>query len=189
MVGLSTIMTWARTSPPEAEEEGGEAPPLTEEEYKRRRPHVNFREQHTLEKLLTRSKTATVRTAVVCAGLVYGGAQELFHDLFKAAWHNRPLPLLSLSGAGANVLPTIHIADLCSVVLKVAAGEGPAYVVAVDSAHEQTLAKVTGAIARHLGTGEVAPVARDDVMLHKDVDYFQLHLRISPAAVLEMGIE
>ena len=187
VIGVSTIMTWARTSPSPAEEEGGEAPPLTEEEYKRRRPHVNFRDQHTLEKLLVRSGSESVRTAVVCAGLLYGGAEELFHPLFKAAWHNQPLPLLSLNGDGANILPTLHIADLCSVVLKVAAGEGPQYLVAVDQAREQTLRKVTDAIAKHLGTGEVVPMHRDDVLLDKDVDYFQLDLRIAPTSVLDMG--
>lgn len=189
VIGISTIMTWARTSPNEPEEEGEEPAPLTEEEYKRRRPHVNFRDQHTLEKLLVRSKTDSIRTAVVCAGLLYGGAEELFHPLFKAAWHNQPLPLLSLTGEGANVLPTMHIADLCSVVLKVAEGEGGSYIVAVDEARAQSLKKVTDAIAKHLGTGEVVPMAHDDVLLDKAVDYLQLDLRIAPLSVLEMDIE
>jgi adenylate kinase len=191
VIGLSTIMTWARTSPVSAEEgeEEDEDKALTEEDYKRRRPHVNFRDQHTLEKLLVRSKTETVRTHVVCAGLLYGGAEELLHPLFKLAWHNKPLPLLSLKGDGANVLPTIHVADLCSVLLKVVEGEGPSYIVAVDDAREQTLAKVTHAIAKHLGTGEVSTPSADEVMLGKDVDYFQIDLKIQPTSVAEMGIE
>lgn len=188
VIGISTIMTWARTSPPVVEE-GEEPLKLTEDEYKRRRPHVNFADQHTLEKLVVKSASSTVRTHVVCAGLVYGGAEELFHPLFKLAWHNQPVPLLALAGGGANVLPTIHVRDLSSIVLKVAEGGAPKFIVAVDAAREQTLLKITQAVAKQLGTGELAMPERDEVLLEPSLDYLQLHLPIEPTSVLEMGFE
>jgi len=186
LVAVSTIMTWSRTSPPEEEEEEEKA--LTEEEYKRRRPHVNFRDQLTLEKLVIRSKSENVVTRVVCAGLLYGGAEDLFHDLFKAAWHGKSLPLLSLAD-GSNHVPTLHIQDLCSVILRAAEGEGPPYMVAVDQAVKQTLKSITEAIAMALGNGVLEFPSKEDVAVHKDCDFFQIDLHVEPLSVAEMGIE
>ena len=46
---------------------------------------------------------------VVCSGLTYGQEENIFHYLFKSAWHNNDLLLF---GDGKNVLPSIHILDL-----------------------------------------------------------------------------
>jgi len=115
LVGVSSVMTWTRTS---VDEEAPETP-LTEDEYKRRRPQVDFKELLALEKLVTKSKRDEVlRTHVVAAGITYGAEEDLLQPLFKGAWDCTPLPLLTLNDA-SNLLPTIHIADLCSVVEKV----------------------------------------------------------------------
>jgi adenylate kinase len=98
LVGVSSIMTWARTSPNSDEPEAA----LTEAEYKRRRPHSSYKELVALEKLVTKSKREGLRTHVVAAGLTYGAEEDLFHPLFKAAWSCQPLPLLSI-GDGSNV--------------------------------------------------------------------------------------
>ena len=100
LVGLSSVMTWTRTSA-DVDEPGK---PLTEEEYKRRRPHTSFREVLALEKMVTKSKRTGLRTHVVAAGLTYGMDEDLFHSLFKSAWSCEPLPLLSVSD-GSNVRP------------------------------------------------------------------------------------
>jgi len=186
VIGVSTIMTWSRTSPADPEDL---EKALTDEEYKRRRPHVNFRDQHTLEKLVVRSKSATVRTVVVAAGLLYGGGEDIFHELFKLAWHNKSVPLLSFD-EGANIVPTMHITDLCSVVTELGAGNIPAsYVVAVDQAQGQTLKAITQAIATVLGTGEIDRPIKEDVALNRHADYFQVDLKIQAALVADMGIE
>lgn len=100
LVGVSSVMTWARTSPSSDEPEM----PLTEAEYKRRRPHSSYKDLVSLEKLVTKSKREGLRTHVVAAGLTYGAEEDLFHSLFKAAWSCQPLPLLSLTD-GSNVRP------------------------------------------------------------------------------------
>ena len=61
LVGLSSVMTWTRTSLDADEPEKA----LTEEEYKRRRPHSNFKELLALEKMVTKSKRTGLRTHVV----------------------------------------------------------------------------------------------------------------------------
>ena len=53
LVGVSSVMTWTRTTPDADEPEK----PLTEAEYKRRRPHSSFKELHALESS-SRSRSA-----------------------------------------------------------------------------------------------------------------------------------
>lgn len=98
LVGVSSVMTWARTSPNSEEPEQA----LTEGEYKRRRPHSSYKDLVSLEKLVTKSAREGLRTHVVAAGLTYGAEEDLFHPLFKAAWGCQPLPLLTVSD-GSNV--------------------------------------------------------------------------------------
>ena len=98
LVGVSSVMTWARTSTNPDEPET----PVTEAEYKRRRPHSNYKELVALEKLVTKSQREGLRTHVVAAGLTYGAEEDVFHPLFKSAWGCQPLPLLTMSD-GSNV--------------------------------------------------------------------------------------
>jgi len=198
LVGVSSIMTWARTSPNSDEPEAA----LTEAEYKRRRPHSSYKELVALEKLVTKSKREGLRTHVVAAGLTYGAEEDLFHPLFKAAWSCQPLPLLSI-GDGSNVLPTIHVYDLCSIVVKLLDGDSSPYLLAVDAPSEeaeepQTLANVVKALSKELGVGEVLPPPpRDEVLLARDYEFFQVGapigdapgLKLKAAAIDELGIE
>ena len=194
LVGVSSIMAWARTSPNADEPER----PLTESDYKTRRPHGNYKELVSLEKLVTKSKREGLRAHVVAAGLTYGEEEDLFHTLFKTAWSNAALPLLSMSD-GSNVLPTIHVTDLCSVVLKLLESDSLPYLIAVDSPEApQTLAGVVRALSKELGTGEVlAPPARDSLLLMPDYEFFQVGapigdtpgLKLAAAAINDLGIE
>ena len=98
LVGVSSVMTWARTSP---DADNPEAP-VTEADYKKRRPHSSYKELLALEKLVTKCKRDGLRTHVVAAGLTYGAGEDLFHPLFKAAWSNSALPLHTVAD-GSNV--------------------------------------------------------------------------------------
>ena len=189
LVGVSSVMTWTRTSPDAEEPEKA----LTEEEYKRRRPHSNFKELLALEKLVTKSKRTGLRTHVVAAGLTYGMEEDLFHDLFRAAWSSAPLPLASLTD-GSNLLPTIHVSDLCSVVLKLLESD-PAlpYLLAVDQGQAQetpqTHKAVIEALSAALGVGAVEPMTPEQVRLQKDYEFLQAGIKLEGAAVEAMGLE
>ena len=98
VVGVSSVLTWARTSPDADEPEK----PITEADYKKRRPHSSYKELLALEKLVTKSKREGLRSHVVAAGLPYGAEEDIFHPLFKAAWSNTALPLPTMSD-GSNV--------------------------------------------------------------------------------------
>ncbi|XP_013856192.1 adenylate kinase 7, partial [Austrofundulus limnaeus] len=69
---ISTVMTWARTKPEEAD---GPEPVFSEEDVTRRRPHPSFRKHKDLEKLvlkLAKEKKSKLTCYVVAAGLQYG---------------------------------------------------------------------------------------------------------------------
>ena len=181
LVGVSSVMTWTRTTPDADEPEK----PLTEAEYKRRRPHSSFKELHALEKLVTKSKRAGLRTHVVGAGLTYGAEEDLFHRLFKAAWHGKAVPLLSVAD-GANVPPTVHIADLCTIVTKLLEGDSEPYILAVDAGQQQeeagTLKAIVTALSASLGTGAVEEVTKEAVLLERDYEFFQAAVKLAPEA-------
>ena len=61
LVGVSSVMTWARTSPDPDDIER----PLTEADYKKRRPHGSYNALVQLERLITKSKRDGLRTHVV----------------------------------------------------------------------------------------------------------------------------
>lgn len=72
----------------------------------------------------------------------------------------------SLDGNGSNSLPTIHIADLATFVCKLIASEDPIvakkqYMVAVDKSMV-SLATLTQAVSRELGSGETRNTSRDE---------------------------
>ena len=103
-----------------------------------------------------------------------------------------------------QVVPTIHVNDLCSAVVKLLDSESLPYILAVDSPPEeaetpQTLTNIVAAISAELGMGEVLPPPpRDQVMLKADYEFFQLGaptsadapgLKLKGAAINDLGIE
>lgn len=108
---LSSVMTWAKTKPADPEDPDL---PFTEEDFRRRKCHPSYKEHLAAEKTVIKfGKTSKkkITTYVVCAGLLYGQEENIFHYLFKAAWHNNDL---FLYGNGKNTLPTMHINDLAA---------------------------------------------------------------------------
>ena len=103
----------------------------------------------------------------------------------------------------AQVLPTIHINDVCSIVAKLLETESLPYLLAVDAPPEdaetpQTLANVVAALSTELGVGDVLPAPpREEVLLARDYEFFQIGapiadapgLKLKSAAVNDLGIE
>ena len=58
-------------------------------------------------------------TYVVASGLMYGAGEEIFHSLFKSAWHGSQ-PALQCYGNGLNIVPIIHVHDLANALVNIA---------------------------------------------------------------------
>ncbi|XP_014676631.1 PREDICTED: adenylate kinase 7-like [Priapulus caudatus] len=168
---LSTVMTWAKSKLMDAEDPDI---PFTEEDFRKRRAHPNFKEHMSLEKhalKLGKTNKSKLMTYVVASGLTYGCEEEVFHFFFKEAWHNAPfLPVL---GGGENNQPTIHIQDLASVVQNIIDGRPKTkYILAVDDSRS-TLEDIIKAISVHLSNGCVKQIPIADVFLYKDITQVQ----------------
>lgn len=109
---ISTVMTWASSKPlydddPEL--------PFTEADYRKRRPHANFKQHSRCEKDVVMVKKfdelkGKLKTIVLCCGVTYGDEEGPFHHLFKMGWLNEPeLPIF---GDGNNEIPLLHVRNI-----------------------------------------------------------------------------
>ena len=88
-------------------------------------PFFLFVQAHNrVEKIAIRRKNRRKKLLpwVVTAGLLYGEEEDLFHYLFKAAWHGAPKKLPCVRGD--NTLPTLHVRDLASIIRQVTDAPG-----------------------------------------------------------------
>lgn len=60
--------------------------PFTEDDYRRRKPHPNFKEHIAAEKTIMKmgkTNKSKLATYVIASGLTYGGGENIFHFLYK----------------------------------------------------------------------------------------------------------
>lgn len=185
---ISTVLTWAKTKPTDPEEPDI---PFTEEDYRRRKPQPHFKEQLSAEKTVIKLGKGTkkkLNTYVIASGLTYGNGEDIFHDLFKKAWHNAPH--LICIGNGANIVPTIHIKDLAAVIQNIA-DSPPAskYIIAKDDS-TTTLEEIVKKISVMLTTGKIIYMKPEEALLNNlltqlDFDMLQVNLSMDAIFVKE----
>uniref|UniRef100_A0A8C2IA98 Adenylate kinase 7a n=1 Tax=Cyprinus carpio TaxID=7962 RepID=A0A8C2IA98_CYPCA len=175
---LSTIMTWAMTKPADPPDI-----PLTEDDYKRRRPHPNFKEHTSTEKLVLKlGKTSKLATYVVTSGLQYGMGENIFHFFFKTAWLGE-LSSVPVFGPGTNVIPAIHIHDLARVVQNIIDHKPKThYFIAVDDS-KNTFEDIVKAIASTLGSGKTENIPKEDDYGTKETDLLYLSVNLRTESV------
>jgi len=184
---LSTVLTWAKTKPADPEEP---EIPFTEEDFRRRKPHPSYKDHLAAEKTVIKfgkTNKKKLSSYVVCSGLVYGLDENIFHYLFKSAWHNNDLELY---GTGKNILPSIHVNDLSGVLQNICDKKPKVrYLLAVDDS-KVNLKQITKAVSKHIGTNKVKNVQKEDALLNSEIsqsdfDLLLLDLRMDAAYVKE----
>lgn len=191
-VCMSSVLTWAKTRPADPEDVEGN---VLEEEYKRRRPHLRYRPQMDCEKIVLKCGKKTggkLTTYVVNAGITYGSGEDTFHPLFKTAWllqeSHLPMPT-----EGNNIIPTIHVTDLCGAVLNVLESKPETkYILAVDES-QHTLSEIMNVIAETLGSGKVQSVPSDsdkvkELLSQHQLDQLCISLRLEAPTIKELTI-
>ncbi|ORX57276.1 P-loop containing nucleoside triphosphate hydrolase protein [Piromyces finnis] len=184
-IAVSSIMTWARTK---VEDEN-----LTEDEYRRRRAHPNFRDLLAAEKNIVKfGKKSSFKTYIIVPGLIYHSGDSIFHYLFKQAWHNAKS--LKCFEDGNNVIPTIYLNDLCNIIVDVADNPPDTKVILAVDDSKNTLIEIVKAISESLTTGEVEMIPKENAFLdanmsQDDFNMLQLNLRVDPEKVKEMTFE
>ncbi|XP_047013432.1 adenylate kinase 7 isoform X3 [Ictalurus punctatus] len=176
---ISSVMTWAQTKTLDPDDPEIH---LTEWDYRRRKPHGNFKDHIAVEKLvvkLGKSNQSQFSTYVVASGLQYGMGEQAFHFFFKTAWlgEEREVPVF---GDGSNIVPAIHISDLARIVQNVIDRKPkPRYFLAVDES-QNTIADIIRAIAVALGPGKTRNVPKEDVFLTEELTQAEIdHLFVN----------
>lgn len=176
---ISSVMTWALTKTLDPDDPEIR---LTEWDYRRRKPHGNFKDHAAVEKLvvkLGKSNQPQFSTYVVASGLQYGMGEQAFHFFFKTAWlgEEREVPIF---GDGSNIVPAIHIRDLAGIVQNVIDRKPtPQYFLAVDES-QNTIADIISAIAVALGPGKTQNVPKEDVFLTEELTQAEIdHLFVN----------
>ncbi|KAM9701094.1 adenylate kinase 7-like isoform 2-T2 [Menidia menidia] len=170
---VSTVMTWARSKP--ADPEDPELP-LTDQLFWSRRAHPAFSRHLELERRvvrLGRTNRALFSSYVVASGLQYGMGEQVFHHFFKESWLGR-VEEVSLFGDGSNVVPTIHIADLSSVLrVLIRRRPKPDYLLALDSSHSR-MEEIVKAVAVALGPGKICKRPSEEAFLLQDLSALEM---------------
>ncbi|XP_034383664.1 adenylate kinase 7-like [Cyclopterus lumpus] len=179
---VSSVMTWTMTKPQDPEETDVL---LTEEEFRRKRPHPNFKNHNILEKLvlkLGRGRNSKLAGYVVASGLQYGEGENLFHYFFKVSWLMQ-LPKVPLFGPGTNHIPMIHVNDLAGVIQNIVEFKPKSkYILAVDDS-KNTLEDIVKMISDTLGSGKINKVPEQDAIAMKaykqeELEYLNINLRL-----------
>ncbi|KAF5274111.1 hypothetical protein FQR65_LT04509 [Abscondita terminalis] len=186
---ISTVMTWAFTKPIDPDDP---TLPFTEADYKKRKPHPNFKEHINCEREITmlgRKDKGRLKTYIICSGIVYGMEEEDLTFFFKLAWTNeKELPIFK---QGKNVVPLIHVKDLAKVVFAVIdkTPTKPQVIVAV----EQTpcnFKEVIKSLSKIMGSSRTKNVDLEEAFLYNDMtqnlyDRYTLNLNMEPASILD----
>ncbi|XP_031178441.1 adenylate kinase 7-like [Sander lucioperca] len=179
---VSSVMTWAMTKPQNPEETDVM---LTEEEFRRKRPHPSFKNHNNLEKLvlkLGRVKKNKLTGYVIGSGIQYGKGENLFHYFFKVAWLMQ-FPKVPLFGQGTNHIPMIHVYDLGGVIQNIIELKPKSkYVLAVDDS-KNTLEDIVKMISATLGPGTINKLSEQDAISMKafkpeELEYLNINLRL-----------
>ncbi|XP_039981276.1 adenylate kinase 7-like isoform X2 [Xiphias gladius] len=179
---VSTVMTWAMTKPQNREEPDVL---LTEEEFRRRRPHPSFKNSNSLEKLvlkLGRGKKSKFTCYVVAGGLQYGKGENLFHYFFKVSWLMQ-FPKVPVFGQGTNHIPMIHVYDLAGVIQNIIELRPKSkYILAVDDS-KNTLEEIVKMISDTLGPGKINEVPEQEAIAMmafkpEELEYLSINLRL-----------
>jgi adenylate kinase len=107
---ISTILTWSKTALKDEI--------MTDLSYRKRRPHPCFNDHMLLERKvmnLQKKFKDSVKSIVLCPGIIYGEEQDSFHYIFKQCFFNHPY--VDVFMPGVNNLPVIYIHDFIEIAL------------------------------------------------------------------------
>ncbi|XP_044747009.1 adenylate kinase 7-like isoform X2 [Coccinella septempunctata] len=168
---ISTCMTWALTT--RMDPTDPDPIPFVEADYRRRKPHPNFKEHYDCERdVMKRGRKfkGKLQTIVVCSGITYGFEENMLAFLFKRAWSNdQYLPIFE---TGSNFVPLIHVADLAQVICKLIdmASFMNHYILAVEQT-PTSLKYIVKYISRELGSGRIDYVVAEEAYLYPEIDH------------------
>ncbi|KAG5510026.1 hypothetical protein GH5_07875 [Leishmania sp. Ghana 2012 LV757] len=174
---------------------------LTEDQYNRRVPHLQYLSWRDAEKAVAgahRAKGLPLDTFVICGGLPYGGEEDVLEPLFRLAWSAEPekkqgehattSATLPIFGSGQQRVPLVHVQDLACFVRKLLRCPADAlpyperrYLFATDGSNQNSWQGIVSAVNRMFGGRcSMRPIAPESYPLYRDVERFTIDLRVEP---------
>lgn len=166
IVLISTLMTWALTN---------STTTLTGDDFRKRKPHPNFRAQYEAELRATKlsRENPLIEVYVLACGVPYGDGEDLLFPFFKFAWNNKNVEQggfaevqkkLPVIGDGQNIVPMIHVRDLAALLVSTLQGQMiDKFVMAVDKANSK-LKDIIEGISKLFSDGEVETIQIDQAL-------------------------
>lgn len=187
---ISSVLTWAKSSPLD---ENDPEMPYTDEDYARRKAHRGYLQHLKAEKrtvYLGKTDKTKLLTYVIATGVTYGEKQNILHWFFKQAWNNTPM--VNFPGDGQNVIPTIHVYDLASIVQTIMEMRPTKHYILAKDESQNTLLEIAKAISKGLSAGKTKSITRDEAFLSEDVtqshiDQLLINLRMDASFIREQG--
>ncbi|CAD8081032.1 unnamed protein product [Paramecium sonneborni] len=161
-----------------------------ENDYKSRCSSQKEEDLQDWEDLFLSNKNENLKVIIISAGLIYGRKEDLFYKYLKAAYLQQQTKLY-YQGDGKNLVPTIHIKDLISMIIYVSETvPDKKYIFAVDNTDDRKLKSIVQGISSGIGSGHIEQIA--DKLNDKELkqicdlnsyDYYclQLHLNCKPS--------
>jgi hypothetical protein len=130
----------------------------SEEEFEKRIPLESYRRYKEYEDYLLNLKFEGLTVYIVCAGIPYGGPETVFNYHFRSSWLQDPYALPYFNN-GENLIPTIHIKDLCKIIVRYIIEKKPEsrYIFACDLTENKTMKNIIQSISRGIGSGHTEP--------------------------------
>ncbi|RZB40591.1 adenylate kinase 7, partial [Asbolus verrucosus] len=185
---ISTVMTWALTKPLDPDDPDL---PFSEVDYRKRRPHPNYKEHYACEKEVIKigqKYKDKLKTYVVCCGITYGEEEDDLEFFFKMAWYNEVLPIFD---SGNNTIPFIHVRDLPKALhgLMENTPPKPQYILAVEQT-PSTLKQFIRSLSKALSDGKTTNVIAEEAFLYKNMtqtifERCTINLNMEPVFLVE----
>lgn len=139
-------------------------------------PLEKYQRIKELEDMVLNLQIEGVRTFVVSAGLIYGNGESSLLKFLEAAWREQPKEL-PIAGEGQNLVPSIHVNDLSSFILKIPElMPEKKYHFAFDNCEDRTLQKLIQSVSKSIGNSETSSFESTDLIPVSDIDLFNMNL-------------
>ena len=112
----------------------------TDKDYLKRKPSSKYLDFKYIEnEALSLNQKINVKSYVICPGVIYGYGEKTFYSIFRSALLGFPIEEILLD-KNRNIIPTIHMRDLISIISKVIEKKPQShYILAFDQTNNKSM--------------------------------------------------
>ena len=153
--------------------------PFDDLDFNIRKAYPKYESWKNIENLcLSLNKTENFNAYVLCAGVLYGLGEIALSYHFMSGWLGE-VDALPFIAPGNNIIPTVHISDLTTMVLHIIRfTPSQRYLIGCDSSSDSQLS-IIQSISSAMSDGKLLSVPYSEVMLESWAEPLSFHLLIN----------